>query len=241
MIRSLHAELSKLNGSLALLVLAIAPGLPGLLALLSLLSAKKAPLWTSVVNEFVLPLWAFFLLPMTVTAFATLVAQIEYKAHAWDHMLALPIARFRIFIAKAVIVLTAVFAMTIFVILFTIAGAGIGGLLSGQMPLGAIPWVRMARAVPMITVAASCFVMLQLWVALRFSSFVVPLAVGISGTLVSLAVLMTRSDKADWFPWVLPFRALTQSDPTSFLWLGGAGGGVVLAVMVLDLQRRPLR
>ena len=73
------------------------------------------------------------------------------------------------------------------------------------------------------------------------ASFVVPLAVGIGGTLVALAVSMTGSDEADWFPWVLPFKVLTDPDPAPFALVGAIGGAIALAAMVLDLSRRSFR
>lgn len=240
MLRVLRAELAKLNGSLALLLAIVVPGLLGILPLLALLANDRTSAWTSILHEFVLPLWAFFMLPMAVTAFTTLVAQIEYRGRSWDHLLALPIARWRIFTAKAIVVLLAVSAMTVLVVLFAIAGAAAGGWITGRMPTGAIPWTMIVRSASMIVGAGACFVILQLWVALRYANFVVPLAVGIGGTLIAIAAMMTRSDRADWFPWVLPFKAITDIEPSFYLLVGLVGGIVALGCMLLDLNRRAL-
>jgi ABC-2 type transport system permease protein len=238
MIALLHVELRKLGGSLALLLAVAAPALPGVLAALALVSARKPPSWASILTEFVLPLWTLFLMPMVVAAFTALVAQIEHRSRGWDHVLALPIPRPQIFAAKAIVVLATTVAMTLLVLLFTWIGASVGGAISGHPPLGAIPWARLARLVPMLLSASLALVVIQLWVALRFASFVVPLATGIGGTLVALAVGMTRTTQADWFPWVLPMKVMTAPDPMVFAAAGGVGGLALLALMIVDLSRR---
>ena len=241
MMRNVHAEIRKLNGSLALLLLLVAPAFPGVLALLSLFSAEHAPRWGSIFSDFVLPIWAFFLLPMTVTAFTTLVAQIEYKGRAWDHLLALPIARWQIFGAKAIVVLGAAMAMTTLSVLFTLFGAWLGGGLTGLMPIGDVPWRHIAQSASMIAASAAWFTLLQLWVALRFGSFVVPIAFGIGGTLVAIAISMTRIDNAAWFPWALPIRTLIHPDPMPYLLIGVIGAVITLIAMVVELSARSLR
>lgn len=241
MIAVLQVEIRKLNGSLALLLAVLAPALPGLLAALSLISTDRAPRWESIVTDFVLPIWSLFLLPMVVAAFTTLVGQIEYRARGWDHLLALPIARWRLFLAKAIIVLAASAMMTLLVLLFTWVGASVGGAISGYAPSGTLPWAKLARTVSLLLAGSTMLVVIQLWVALCFASFVMPLVVGIGGTLVAMAVAMTRTDQAAWFPWVLPLKILSAQDPVPFALFGGTGGLVLLAIMVTDLSRHSFR
>ncbi|HZG07512.1 MAG TPA: ABC transporter permease [Allosphingosinicella sp.] len=240
MTRVLIGELRKLQGSLALLLALAVPGLLGVLVLLAVAAAEKVPAWHSIVSGLALPLWALFLLPMAVAAFTTLIAQIEYKGRGWDHILALPIGRWRFFAAKAIVCVAAFIAMTAMVMLCAVAGGLIGGTLTGRMPPGPIPWQRMVDATLSVTAAGLLLVALQLWVALRSANFVVPLAFGIGGTLVSLGVAMTGTDKADWFPWVLPSRSLGV-DNMQYLLIGGIGGAAVFVLMVLDLQRRAFK
>ncbi|ESQ82618.1 ABC transporter permease [Asticcacaulis benevestitus] len=241
MIAILQVEIRKLNGSLALLLAVLAPALPGLLAGLSLISADRAPQWGSIFTSFVLPIWSLFLLPMVVAAFTTLVGQIEYRARGWDHLLALPIARWKLFLAKAIVVLAATATMTLLVLLFAWVGASIGGAISGHAPLGALPWAKLARTVLLLLAGTTMLVVIQLWAALRFASFVIPLVVGICGTLVAMAVAMTRTDQAAWFPWVLPLKILSAPDPVHYALFGGIGGLILLAIMIGDLGRHDFR
>ncbi len=240
MIVSLRTEFGKLNGSLALLLAVVAPALPGVLAALTLVSAETSPRWNSIYTQFTLPLWSLFLMPMVVAAFTTLVAQIEHRARGWDHLLALPIARWRVIAAKAIVVLGSTVAMTLSVLAFTWLGARIGGAIGGHPPVGPLPLAELARTVPLLLAAATSLVVIQLWIALRFASFVVPLSVGIGGTLVALAVAMTGTDQAAWFPWVLPLGILSSRDPTPALF-GAATGLMALALMIADLSRHDFR
>lgn len=241
MIAMLHVEIRKLNGSLALLLAVLAPALPGLLAALSLISTDRAPQWGSIFTGFVLPIWSFFLLPMVVAAFTALVGQIEYRARGWDHLLALPIARWRLFLAKTIVVLAVSAMMTMLVLLFTWVGVSIGGAISGHAPLGTLPWAKLGRTVSLLLAGTTMQIVIQLWVALRFASFVMPLVVGIGGTLVAMAVAMTRTDQAGWFPWVLPLKILTAPDPVRHAILGGIGGLILLIIMICDLSRHDFR
>lgn len=241
MIAMLHVEIRKLNGSLALLLAVLAPALPGLLAALSLISTDRAPQWGPIFTGFVLPIWSFFLLPMVAAAFTTLVGQIEYRARGWDHLLALPIARWRLFLAKAIVVLAVSAMMTMLVLLFTWVGASIGGAISGHTPLGTLPWAKLGRTVSLLLAGTTMLIVIQLWAALRFASFVMPLVVGIGGTLVAMAVAMTRTDQAGWFPWVLPLKILTAPDPVHYAMLGGIGGLILMIVMIGDLSRHNFR
>lgn len=241
MMTLLQVELRKLNGSLALLLAVVAPALPGVLAALSLIAADRSPQWASIFTGFVLPIWSLFLLPMVVAAFTTLVGQVEYRAGGWDHLLALPIARWQLFLAKAIVVLAASAMMTLLVLVFTWLGATLGGAVSGHSPAGAVPWAKLAQMVLLLLAGTTMLVVIQLWVALRFASFVMPLVVGIGGTLVAIAVAMTRTEQAAWFPWVLPLKILNAPDPIPFALLGGIGGLVLLALMIGHLSRHSFR
>ena len=241
MIAILNVEIRKLNGSLAALLAIVAPALPGVLSALSLMTNDRTAPWASIFNEFLLPVWTLFLLPMVVAAFTTLVGQIEHRGRGWDHLLALPVSRWQVFLAKTIIVLLASSGITLLALLFTYAGASLGGALGGHAPVGAIPWHKLSRTVVLLWTGTSMMIILQLWSALRFASFVVPLSVGIGGTLVALAVAMTHTEQAAWFPWVLPMKIVSSPDPVPFAVLGGVGGLVVLAVMIIDLTRRDFR
>ena len=182
-----------------------------------------------------------FLMPMTVATFAALMAQIEHRAAGWNHLLALPIARWRVFAAKLAVALLAAAAMTALLLAGAWLGATLGGAVSGRPAVGNMPWARLARVVPMLLACTSLLTVLQLWIALRFASFVVPLGVGIAGTLIALSVAITHTDRAQWFPWVLPLTGLRATDPLALAGLVAIAVMVAALLMVLHLSRRSFR
>lgn len=240
MIALVFTELQKLRGSLALLVAVAAPALPGLLVMLALLSNDRAASWTDT-YRFALPLWALFLAPMVIAAFTALTAQIEHRGHGWDHLLALPIARWRIFAAKIIVTLAAVVVMTVLVLGFASLGTLLGGMLGPGAPREAFPWAKLIEQGALMSGSMTTLVALQLWVALRFGNFVVPLVVGIGGTLVALAVMITRTQQAEWFPWVLPFNTLVTPTPEQYALAGLVIGLAILAAMVPVMARHQFR
>lgn len=241
MITLIATELRKLGGSLALVLALLAPALPGALVGLALLTSRRASAWNSVFTQFALPIWVLFLAPMALAAFATLVGQIEHRSRGWDHLLALPVARWQVFAAKTAVVLAAVVAMAALMVAFVLLGAATAGALGGFRPTGTVPWAMLGERVPLLLAGSGLMVAVQLWAGLRFANFVVPLALGIGGTMVALAVAMTGTAQADYFPWVLPLRVLRAPDPVPLALIGGVGGLVVLAMMIADLSRRGVR
>ena len=240
MITLVFTELQKLRGSLALLVAVAAPALPGLLVMLALLSNDHAASWTDT-YRFALPLWALFLAPMVIAAFTALTAQLEHRGHGWDHLLALPIARWRIFAAKIIVTFATVVGMTVLVLGFASLGTLLGGAMGPGVPQEAFPWAKLVQQGALMIASMTTLVAIQLWIALRFANFVVPLVVGIGGTLVAMAVMMTRTQQAEWFPWVLPFNTLVTPAPERYAMVGLVTGLAILAAMIPALARHQFR
>ncbi len=240
MIMLIRNELQKLNGSLALLVAVAAPALPGLLVMLGLVSRDTPANWSDS-YKLALPLWALFLGPMVIAAFTALTAQIEHRGRGWDHILALPVARWRIFVAKIVVVFAVLVVMTALVVVCAALGTLAGGAMGGGVPVETFPWNNLLETSLLVMAAMTTLVAIQIWASLRFASFVVPLVVGIGGTLVGLAVLITGTQKAEWFPWVLPFNAMVAPEPYPFAMAGLFGGLAIIALLIPHLSRHQFR
>jgi hypothetical protein len=81
----------------------------------------------------------------------------------------------------------------------------------------------------------------QLWLALRYASFVPALAAGIGGTF--FAVVGTSARIGVVLPWQIPVNMLA-SDPAradAALLIGFLGGIVALIGMLIHLSRREVR
>jgi ABC-2 type transport system permease protein len=230
-------EFRKLKGTLAALLCLVAPTLVAVMTALIASRQAQAEWRALVVNAE--GLWAYFVLPMTVTALSALIAQIEHGPKTWDHLLALPISRAKLFAAKAVAMMTLLAAMSLLLLVETWATGSLLALaLPKRAPTGGFPWSVAGTELAMMWAASWFMGLLQLWIALRFKSFVAPLTVGLAGTFVVVAAM--GAPEAIVVPWVMPISVLGLRgiDPLLPVILGLGGGVVTLVLMIADLSRR---
>jgi ABC-2 type transport system permease protein len=238
MFTALSVELLKLNRSLAALLAVAAPGLIAVFIFFNLLRLETAQDWTMVQMQ-AAGIWAFFMLPMSVTALTVLVAQMEHGPRSWEHLFALPVRRWRLLAAKAAAVFLVVAAMEAAVLIMT-AGSGVltGLVRPGLAPTGVVDGTAMIWLHARIFAAGALLTAIQLWAALRFRSFVPGLVLGIGGTF--FAVVATSAKNGVFMPWQMPVNILS-GDPARAdlaLFLGLGGGVLVLGLMLVHLSRR---
>ncbi len=238
MIGMLITELLKLKGSLAILMLLASPFLLFVLAALGVLAGDTIPTWGDLLGSFVSPLWALMLLPMTLTVLAALLAQIEHGSGAFTHVFALPIHRWAVFSTKIAIVVGSILVMSILGFGLALAGGLVGGLLRGVEPLGKSPLEPFSAVMTNIGLAAAFIAVLQAWLALRFRSFALSIGIGVAGTLVALAMAMTRPSFTAFWPWAFPLGVVTSARPDYFALLGLACAVAAFPLAVYDLSRR---
>lgn len=241
MTKALACEIRKLSGSLALLLALAAPLLPPILVVLALVTNERALQWGEILGQVVMPLWAMFMFPMLAAAFCTLVAQIEHRTRGWDFMLAQPISRWEVFTAKSVVVVCAMALSTAWLLGATVTAGLAVGFFFNKPPSGELNLEVVARIGGSIFLASLWLLAIQLWAALRWRNFVASLTVGIAGTLVGMAVMITGATKADWFPWVIPIRVLGDVESAAPIGLAIAASGATFVAMLLDLARRDFR
>lgn len=238
---ALAVEAHKLRRSLALLLAAIAPLLIAAFIFFNLLRLKQAMPWAMALQSST-AIWAFFMLPMSVTALTALVAHAEHGPRSWDHLRALPLPRWHLYAAKAVCVLGVVAAMSLWLAILTLLAVDLVGTIKPAVaatgPLDTLAYLQMLGRV---FLSAWLLVAVQLWIALRCASFVPALAVGIGGTF--FAVVATSAKIGVVLPWQIPVNQLA-SDPARAqfaLLLGMIGGCIALTAMLLHLGRREVR
>lgn len=238
MIALLRAETLKLHRSLALLLCFAAPACVAAFAALALATAPGAKSWDRHLDEG-LAMWSFFMLPMAITALTILVAQIEHGPRAWNHLLVLPVRRSGLFLAKATIVAALLILMQMLVYggLYA-AGWLVEAILPSHQLSGTMQLRDMAIGLAAMAIGALAMLIIQLWAALRFRSFVPPLILGILGTFAALVITASGSDV--YLPWLLQVYATMWPRPSGQygVALGAAGGAIALAAMLLDLGRR---
>ena len=86
--------------------------------------------------------------------------------------------------------------------------------------------------------ASLLMVAIQLWIALRYASFVPGLVVGIGGTF--FAVVATSAKQGVFLPWQMPVNMLATEAwrVNTALGLGAGVGLLALIIMTLHLSRR---
>lgn len=238
MLAALTVEVRKLNRSLAAVLAVAAPSLIAIFTFFNMLRGKAPMPWEMWMGGG-LGIWAFFMLPMSVTALTALVAHMEHGPKSWDHLRALPMARWKIYAAKAVCVLAIVAAMSAAVLAMVWAAAAVTGAIKPAVrPSGPFELAGYARTLAMMFGAALLMTAIQLWTALRFASFVPALAIGIGGTF--FAVVATASKAGVFLPWQMPVNMLASEAwrVNSALGLGGGLGLAALVLMTVHLSRR---
>ncbi|HEY0026800.1 MAG TPA: ABC transporter permease [Allosphingosinicella sp.] len=238
MLSVIFVEFAKLRRSLALLLCVAAPTMVALLAAVMMMEWKKTEHWQTFAMQSA-AMWSFFMLPMTVTALTVLVAQIDHGPKAWNHLLALPIPRWRFHAAKALVVASLVAGMSAgLLLLLPLAGAAAEAIAPGRQLSGSFPWRDTASLLATMFAGSLLLIAIQLWAALRFRSFVPPLVLGIGGTFVAVAA--TASKQGAFFPWLIPTNALaTDPDRAAMaIDIGFYCGLAVALLMVIDVSRK---
>ena len=238
MLAVLSVEIRKLNRSLAAVLALAAPSLIAIFVFFNLLRGKKAPPWEMLLQTST-GIWAFFMLPMSVTALTALVAHMEHGPRSWDHLRALPVPRWRLYAAKAVCVIGVVVVMTALNLLLTLGAISLAGTIKPAVaPIGDPDLSRLVLLNVKVVAAATLLIAIQFWTAVRFSSFVPALALGIGGTFFS--VVATAAKQGVFFPWQMPVNMLATEAwrVGTALALGGGLGLLALVAAIVHLARR---
>jgi ABC-2 type transport system permease protein len=224
----------KLRRSLALLLCVAAPSCVAFLNALIALE-REGSVALSMFGIGGAAFWAFAMLPLAATALSVLMAQMEHGPRTWDHMLTMPGARPRIYLAKALAMMGLIAAMSALLFVELLVSARLVAML--HPVAGALDAGQLATTLAKMAAAACLVCMLQLWVALHFRSFVPPLVFGIGGTFVAVAA--TSAKQGAYFPWLMAVNVLA-TDPARqnlALALGAVGGLLAMAGMLVHLSR----
>lgn len=269
MLTSIRVELMKLKRSKIMLVALAGPALVALLFFSLQAGGANFHAWPFYFFAG-FTAWATFMLPLTATIIATLVAQLEHGPKTWAHLLALPVLKWRLFAAKAVVALLLIAAMSI----LTGALLAFGGWLAGELnpanklidpaPFAGLAdsmlgdddemfggvdvallvehWrLVIAQRLAYIYLASFLLIAVQLWAAFRFRNFLIPLALGVGGGF--FAIFAQTSQYGLYFPWLLPFNTLgfMPEKVNAALSFGLVGGLCVMLLMLLDMGRMQIK
>lgn len=238
MFRLIRTELIKLKRSLVWLIILGIPVMMLILETAIIATGNSAGKWITVAMGGTAA-YGFFLLPMTVTAVTALQAQLEHGSGLWSYTLSQPYSRNQLFVAKAIVTLMVMVIITFLIGLAVIGGGVLAGVLVPEEALaGEIPVTRISEILSLMLLAGLLMIAIQFTVAMRFSSFAVPVVLGILGTFVS--VIATSAKQGIYFPWLMPVN-VQNSDPARIeqvVVTGLIGGIIVFALGCIWLSRR---
>lgn len=234
-------EARKLSRSLALALAIVAPALIAVFTFFNMVRGAEARPWdTWLANASAI--WAFFMLPMSVTALTALIAHLEHAPKSWDHLRALPLPRWRIYASKAVCAIALTALMTGLVLTMTSGAVVLAGLFKPDVAaIGTPDMTGQAAILTKMLAASLLLIAIQLWTALRFASFVPALSLGIGGTF--FAVVATSAREGLFMPWQMPINTLAREAwraDTAFA-CGALGGVAVTLAMVYYFSVRDAR
>lgn len=242
--RALQAERLKIKRTLAF---RLALGCPVIIVLLVFgiyvqrgEKAAGANVLTGFAQQ-ILTIWTIILFPLYAALAAALLAALEHQNETWKHMLALPIKRYNIFLAKWIAGLGLLFLSSLVVAGGVIGTSAVLRLTKPSWGSPPLPSLMILRGTALSCCAACLLFSIQMWISLRWRSFLPGLLVAVIA-LVVMFVAIPRGVAmfGSLFPWSLPALAMAPHNP---YWpiaagLGSLGGAVVGRFACWSLSRR---
>ncbi len=155
---------------------------------------------------------ALLFLPLLTGVFAAFVCRYEHAGGGWKQVLALPVSRTQLYLAKFAIVI-ALLAVTQLLLLAVILTIGtIRGFTS------AVPWDIFLRSVLGGWVATLPLASLQMFVSVAWASFAAPLAINVIFTIPNM-LIVNSSQYGPYYPWAQPVLSMlpqSQADYGAF-------------------------
>lgn len=190
------SEWLKFRKSNIWILLFISPLLSTVLGLLE--NYDDTPMkWFSLYSS-VISAHSLLFLPLLTGIFSAFVCRYEHQDGGWKQLLALPVSRSQVFLAKGFLV-TIFLAITQLLIL--ISWYTIGTIKGFTDPF---PTELVWKGILGGWIACLPLTALQLWISTAWASFAAPLAINVILTLPN--ILVANSAKyGPWYPWAQPF------------------------------------
>jgi lantibiotic transport system permease protein len=172
-------------------------------------------------------LWSFLMLPLFITLQSALLAGLEHNEQQWKHLLALPTPKPVHYVAKWIALLYMTFFAFFALVVFIVVA---GYLLSWFRPdLGirdSAPFAYLAEVSIRVLAAAMLMTAIHIWIAVRWRSFTVAVATGMSATVIGFLVAQSEQ-YGRFYPWAMPVQV--------FAYEGANSDFVVIAGLISSL------
>lgn len=188
-------------------------------------------------NQTMLTYWALLMLPLFVTLETALLAQMEHKQSNWKLLYAQPMPRWAIYVAKYLMGWLLMAASSLILVGLMLATGYFLYMIYPEYGFNApFPLLDTLRNLLIVGASSALLLAMHTWVSLRWSSFVVPVVVGIAATVVGIFVFGT--DYVYWYPWTIPGALAMEINLPNLLTLAVGLSGLVLMLPVCwDLAR----
>ncbi|WP_313803335.1 ABC transporter permease [Cytobacillus sp.] len=203
----LRAEFLKLRKSAIWLLIFISPALSFFVGLAESVEDKSFQ-WVIAISYMAF-IHGLLFLPLLTGVFSAFICRYEHIGGGWKQLLAMPVSRGNVYIAKFLLVLG---LLAITQLLFA-SGVLLVGQLKGFEE--AIPWKTLAISSLGGLIACLPLAALQIFVSVAWSSFAAPLAINVIFTLPNM--LVVNSEKfGPFYPWAQPFLAMIPTGQDGF-------------------------
>lgn len=252
--RALHAEVLKLKRTVALKMVGFAP-----LAVvgLTVFMAASAPFstlhqasthddWKAFVRVN-FQFWGLLMMPLYITLQTALIAGLDHSENQWKAVLARPIPRWTVYVAKLLIVavLTAA-ASAVLLAGILLAGIVLRTLTTEVRFRYPVPLAGILLQIAQMTGLAFLALTIQHWVSLRWRAFSVSTGFGIVMTVSTFAMLLAAGQYGGWpeyYPWALPMMVLASQphNIATILWFSAMLGTIASLAGCVDFCRHEVR
>jgi len=207
-VRILRSEWLKLRKSNIWLLIFVSPALASLVGFVSQSEAGKGEEWL-LLFSYMGVTHALLFLPLLTGVFAAFICRYEHGGGGWKQVLALPISRTQLFVAKLTLVVA---LLAVSQLLFGAGLLAIGSFKGFESP---VPWEILLRGLLGGLVATLPLAALQLSVSIAWASFAAPLALNVIFTLPNMLVANSAT-YGPYYPWAQPMLAMLPSSEDSF-------------------------
>lgn len=242
--RVFMAEQLKLRRTLALRLAVFSPVVIVLIVFGMYLGRLHSESGAGVLTGFaqlILTIWTIIVFPLYAALIAALLAAIEHQNEGWKHLLALPVERGTIFVAKWVVGLGLLLFSFLVLAISVVGTAEILRIANPAWSSLRLPTFLIFRGALVSCCAVGLLFSIQMWISMRWRSFLPGLVVAV----MALAVMFVGIPRGlalfgSFFPWSLPAMAMAPHNPYCALavWWGLLGGVLVGSVACWRLSAR---
>jgi hypothetical protein len=200
-LRIVSAERLKMSGSWIWLLILISPLISLAIGALADLPQDGVITWQVLLSAMSF-IHAMLFLPVLSGIFAALICRSEHSDGGWKMLLALPVTRSSVYLAKYTMVMALLAAVQL---VFLAALLGIGFYRGAE---GGVPWALVLTSLFGGWFACLPLAALQLAVSQGWSSFGAPLALNVSFTIPNI-LIANSSTYGPYYPWVQPVLAMS--------------------------------